>query len=217
MKKFLLSLVTLLATASAFAATTYTYTGNAYTTATGTFTTSMKITGSFTTATPLAPNLPLAAITGLVTSYSFSDGVNSYDSSDANSRIMQFQVSTDAAGQVSTDDPAGAIVLEVWESGTSPHSPGDLSSTVMIYGASGNGYAFDTLQCTEVGTSPYSGVGDVCFGSVGPGLGSAFSPAGSWFRQIAATSIPTLSEWGMVILFSLLALGALFTLRRKRQ
>jgi hypothetical protein len=31
-----------------------------------------------------------------------------------------------------------------------------------------------------------------------------------------ATSIPTLSEWGMIILSSLLALGAIFTLRRQR-
>lgn len=32
-----------------------------------------------------------------------------------------------------------------------------------------------------------------------------------------ATSIPTLSEWGMILLSCLLALGAIFTLRRKRQ
>jgi hypothetical protein len=34
---------------------------------------------------------------------------------------------------------------------------------------------------------------------------------------VAPTSIPTLSEWAMVILSSLLALGAILTLRRKRQ
>jgi hypothetical protein len=33
----------------------------------------------------------------------------------------------------------------------------------------------------------------------------------------APTSIPTLSEWGMILLSSLLALGTIFTLRRKRQ
>lgn len=33
----------------------------------------------------------------------------------------------------------------------------------------------------------------------------------------APTSIPTLSEWGMIILSSLLALGTILTLRRKRQ
>ena len=78
MKEFLLSLVALLATASAFAATTYTFTGPAYTTATGAFNTTMHLTGSFTTATPLAPNLPpnmpFTNITGQVTSYSFLTG-----------------------------------------------------------------------------------------------------------------------------------------------
>ena len=33
----------------------------------------------------------------------------------------------------------------------------------------------------------------------------------------APTSIPTLSEWGMILLSSLLALGTIFALRRKRQ
>jgi hypothetical protein len=33
----------------------------------------------------------------------------------------------------------------------------------------------------------------------------------------APTSIPTLSEWGMILLSSLLALGTIVTLRRKRQ
>ena len=34
---------------------------------------------------------------------------------------------------------------------------------------------------------------------------------------VAPTSIPTLSEWGMIFLSSLLVLGAILTLRRKRQ
>jgi len=33
----------------------------------------------------------------------------------------------------------------------------------------------------------------------------------------APTSIPSLSEWGLIILSSLLALGTLLTLRRQRQ
>jgi len=34
---------------------------------------------------------------------------------------------------------------------------------------------------------------------------------------VAPTSIPTLSEWGMILLSSLLALGTIITLRRQRQ
>ena len=37
------------------------------------------------------------------------------------------------------------------------------------------------------------------------------------FNAAPPTSIPTLSEWGMMILSSLLALGTVLTLRRQRQ
>ena len=112
------------------------------------------------------------------------------------------------------------VVLEIWESGTSPHSPGDLASWVVIsssppgtptLGVS----AFDTLQCTQVGS--LNGVADTCLGGIDVSeTGNAASPPGSWTQQTAATSITTLSEWGIIILSSLLALGTIFTLRRKR-
>jgi len=213
LKQFFLGLIALLATASVFAATTYTYTGPTYTTVSGAFTTSMRITGSFTTATPLVPNLAGVDITGQVTSYSFSDGVNTYTSSDANARIYQFTVATDANGMISW----AGILLEVWENGTSPHVAGDNFS----YMGTGEGdQAIDTLPCTVVGVSPYSAVADACIDATeSSGLGSATVGAlGSWTGgQIAATSIPTLSEWGMIILSSLLALGTILTLRRQHQ
>ena len=219
MKKFLLGLVALLATASAFAATTYTYTGPAYTLVTGTYTTSMQITGSFTTAAPLAPNLSDVDITGQVTSYSFSDGVNTYTNSDINARIFAFKVSTDASGTITY----WGIVLKLWESGTSPHSTGDkisFMSTMLstVWGA--NDRAYDEITCITVGDSSYSGVSDVCIvEAAGSWLGSAtVNATGSWTSQTAATatSIPTLSEWGMIILSSLLALGTVLVMRRQR-
>lgn len=223
MKKFILGLVALLATASTFAATTYTFTGPVYTSATGAFNTTMHLTGSFTTATPLAPNLPpnmpLTDITGQVTSYSFFDGVNSYNSTDANARVLSFGVGTDASGIMNRWD----VTLQIWESGTSPHSPGDLASWVVIsssppgtptLGVS----AFDTLQCTQVGTSPSSGVADACLGGIDVSVtGIATSAPGFWTQQTAATSIPTLSELGIIILSSLLVLGTILTLRGQRQ
>lgn len=218
MKKFLVSLVALLATASAFAATTYTYTGVAYTVISGAFTTSMLMTGSFTTTTPLAPNLSDANITGLVTTYSFSDGVNSYVSSDTNARIFAFRVSTDASGTIINWD----IVLKVWESGTSPHSSGDkisVMSTMLSTAWGANDHAFDEITCVTVGVSSTSGVSDVCIvEAVGTWLGDATTQdaTGSWIQKTTATSIPTLSEWGMIILSSLLALGTVLVMRRQR-
>jgi hypothetical protein len=221
MKKFLLGLLALLASASAFAATTYSYTGPAYTLATGTFNTSMHITGFFTTATPLTPNLSDVNITGQVTSYSFSDGINSYASSDANARIFAFLVSTDASGNMTN----WSIVLKLWETGTSPHSAGDKLSIMrtrksILWGDEDS--AVDYITCSIVGVSSSSGVSDVCIvEAAGTWLGDATTQntTGSWTSQTAvtATSIPTLSEWGMILLSSLLAVGTMLTLRRKRQ
>lgn len=42
-----------------------------------------------------------------------------------------------------------------------------------------------------------------------------FTPGAT--APVTPTSVPTLSEWGMILLSSLLALGTIFTLRRKRQ
>ncbi len=73
------------------------------------YTTAMKVTGSFTTATPLPANMPLTAIatngSNLVTAWSFNDGVQNF--TNANSALYgnyeaSFQVATDAAGQISS-------------------------------------------------------------------------------------------------------------------
>jgi hypothetical protein len=44
-----------------------------------------------------------------------------------------------------------------------------------------------------------------------------FTPGTTAPVTVAPTSIPTLSEWGMILLSSLLALGTILTLRRQRQ
>ncbi len=77
------------------AQTTYTYTGGAtYTTFVMAFTGAMRLTGSFTTATPIPPNTTVNAT--VVTSYSFNDGVQTL--TNANTRLVVFSVTTDATG-----------------------------------------------------------------------------------------------------------------------
>ena len=94
-------LIAAVASLSASAATVYQYVGPNYTSASSPYTTAQRVTGQFTTASPLAPNLPQASVLAQVTSYSFSDGVNSYASSDPNARVIEFKVATDAAGAIS--------------------------------------------------------------------------------------------------------------------
>ena len=94
-------------------------------------------------------------------------------------------------------------------------------------GASGNAVTFTSTTpsiCT-VSVSPGSTVTGMSAGSciiaanqAGNGSYNAAPQVTQSFNiaNAVATSIPTLSEWGMILLSALLALGALFTLRRSR-
>jgi hypothetical protein len=75
----------------------YAYTGNDYTYAVAPYTTSDSITGSFTIA-ELAPDLVAQLITPV--SYTFSDGVQTLDNTNACDFCSIFYVSTDASGQI---------------------------------------------------------------------------------------------------------------------
>jgi hypothetical protein len=170
----------------------------------------MNVTGSFTTATPLAPNFS-GDITGQIASYSFSDGLHTYTSSDANGRVYQFVISTDPSGSIN----AWQITVEAWQT-PAPHNVGDYFNFVQTLSSTAD-FGYDTIPCTEVGVSP-AGVADTCIGAtLGTESASASGASGSWTRQTSATSIPTLSEWGMITLASLLALGTVLTLRRQRK
>jgi hypothetical protein len=87
---------------SAPSQTTYFYRGNPFTGFTTTpspYTTSNLITGSFTSASPLTPNLMAVDITSAVLTYSFTDGsVNTINQSTATE--VRFVVSTDSQGNI---------------------------------------------------------------------------------------------------------------------
>ena len=91
---------------AAACATTYTYTGQTYNFAGAPYTTSMSITGTFTTASPLPANMAITDIgpngTNLVTAWSFTDGINSY--TQANSVVFPqggtFRIGTDGTGSI---------------------------------------------------------------------------------------------------------------------
>src|SRR5208283_1399927 len=85
---------------NAFATTTYYYTGNAFNDFRngGACPPTCSVTGSFTVATPLAPDLPLTLITPI--SFSLSAGLTTLvDGDPANTSL---DVSTDAFGAIST-------------------------------------------------------------------------------------------------------------------
>ena len=83
--------------------TTYTYTGNVFTTAYAPFTLANSVSGSFTITT-LSPDLLDDPVTP--TTFSFSDGVNTFTNTNA-SITEYFEVSTNASGAITNWDIGG--------------------------------------------------------------------------------------------------------------
>ena len=100
-RKLLVALVGWIMTGPA-SGTTYTYAGPVYAVAGAPFTTAMSITGTFTTAAPLPANMAYTDIgpygSGLLTAWSFADGVHTY--TQATSDTVVFNVQTDAKGNI---------------------------------------------------------------------------------------------------------------------
>src|SRR4051812_46238792 len=92
--------VTILTTAAVQATTiTYTYTGTPFSTVSGPYTTSDKVTGFVELASPLAPNLGQCLMSVTPLAFSFSDGVQTIDSSNATSVDVRF--TTNSTGAIS--------------------------------------------------------------------------------------------------------------------
>jgi len=174
----------------------------------------MTVTGSFTTATPLAPNLASVDVAAQITTYSFSDGINTY--TPPNGRIIAFQVSTDASGVPTANT---FIDVQVWTTGTSPHKGGDRFSEFFI---DVEANSTNNVNCTTVG--PNGDATDACTGAVTdtnssnaqtPGAG-AWSIGGGPPQPTVTTPVPTLSQWGLMVLtMMVIALGWL-QIRRRR-
>ena len=112
------------------------------------FTTSMGISGTFTTSSPLEVNLNNALLDGQngrpsVVSFSFSDGLTTYSSSDPKVAIYQFGLYTNSSGVI----PYADIILERWTT-----SPGTGNFLDVVY--VGDGYGYHNLTCASIGTAP---------------------------------------------------------------
>jgi hypothetical protein len=83
---------------SALADTTYTYTGNDFVSAKAPFTDSDFISGSFTVSSPLAADLSDVTITP--ESFSFTDQIQVFASSDPTVTAQHFLIWTDASGDI---------------------------------------------------------------------------------------------------------------------
>ncbi len=220
LKPLLCFLLAMLASSAALSAT-YVYSGPPYASVGGTYNTGMRISGVFTTAAPLAPNLSNAEIgplgQNLVTSWSFNDGVTTFTNTNSliNSSIynneylptpstngLDFTVSTNATGNI----VSFSIGLEKPLPGYGVYpvrvDAFRVVSTPALYQATSQspcliGLFVLTFSCTG-------------FDDPGPNFGSA-QTAGS-FSTVQA--IPSLSLGSVLLLLGLMAVSAGFYLRR---
>ena len=202
----------LLVSASGLCATTYTYSGPAFTNvAQPPFTATGRVTGSFTVASPLPP-LNAADIGNLLVKYSFTDGINTYSSTDPNARVFLFWISTDSTGAIYSTN----IVLERWKTGSAPHVPStgvpfpvpDRLSAISVNLWSFGVYERDQVVNDGVCTDIFAG--DVCNdGSIeqpsfrspsamANGMGTFWTAAADVTATPAA--VPTLSDIGLLAL-----------------
>jgi hypothetical protein len=138
------------------------------------------LTGWFTTASPLAGDLQLTEIYSSVTSYSFSDGLNTYSSADPNSHVFSFMVGTDASGTIN----AVQIEIVAWTTGAAPHAVGDRVSHVSSIGSFDGAYNNDI--CLAISVS------DACVSSASDQSSSAaYGPQGTW----SSTVTPVVGLW----------------------
>ena len=212
MKKYLVFLTAALLQAGAWAVT-YTYTGSTYAPATvnnnttcttgtcGAFTSAMSHSGSFTTVAPLPANLSNFYILPLITSFSFSDGLTQYNSADPETTSMGAWADTDASGNILFI----SMNLIHWQA--SPHVIGTRFDAMYLANLTRK-----NSHCMGA-VFPSTGYGDGCqqLGADTSTSSVTSIPAGAWavtdLPPVASTAIPTLSEWGLLLLASLM-LGA---------
>lgn len=196
--------------------TNYTLCTSAPSTLCANFLGSHHVTGTFTTAGPLPASATNLEIGSTVTSYSFSSGLDTVASGDANARLSSLRISTDASGNITSIDLLQAVL---WVTGVAPHTTADRYSAVAIGGSSGT--SSHNSGCQTVGPGN-SGVTDTCLNAVlgdtsrSTANGAPLSVAMAAVPASAAAPIPTLSEWGLILMTSLMGMFGVARLRRQR-
>ncbi len=141
--------IALVLPASLANAVTYTFTTDPYAVfvpdaGTGNaFSPGMFISGTITTAAPLPPNLNNQDIVGLITAYSFNDGIRTFNNSNSgihSTLVDGFSVNTDSAGNIT--DAFFLIMSTV---------PENVVNAPVDYIAFGDGYhAYNDMNCLSL-------------------------------------------------------------------
>lgn len=174
------------------------------------YTTAMNVSGSITTSSPLPPNNGNLDISGLITGFSFNDGLQTIDDSNG------FILSTFGPVSVVTD-PLGNIdrVIASWIIYPAPEftsAPVSISNGILISNNSAS--AISNFECMGPSTATA-----ICGTGSQATTAQARTPQSStstnWsIRAIPSspTAVPSLNQWGIILLVLLLGF---VTLRQK--
>ncbi len=205
-------LVSMLFASLANAATTYTYTGNNFNSIEGTvYSTSDSVSGSFTVTSAFPANMNVIDIRQQVLSYSFTDGVNTFNESNSEicmTDMFGFWVGTDSNG----DPNEWGITL------CSPVSAVPNPAQLLISANAGEDFVADggiSGTCTEVNED-----GCIRFDDVTEG-GQIEGQPGTWAQQEEgalgeAAPIPALNTRTTILVAILLGLTGLVSVRRRK-
>ncbi len=203
MNKFLAGFIVLALLASSNVyAVVYNYTGPNFTNVSGAYTTSMRVTGSFSTSSPIPPNSDDFDATGIVTSWSFFDGLQSINSTNGVIYPNSFLFTTDGTGNITeaeiavVDSPLATQVgqtNDVITISTSGLNASDSAGIDLVCTAVTNGICSDAAQSQDYATVDATGA--------------------AWTQVTVTVDIPTLSTWGIAAL--ILLLGTLAFARRR--
>lgn len=173
---------------------------------------------ALTLSAPLAPNLPKADRRASVISYSFDDGVRPTSSPNANAALAEFNIATDSAGmpleyEIEVQRVAGPpYLINVANDPNSRVSSviaNDFSMSAQSnYICNQRGGTFSQPRYCLVGTTD-SGYSNVSSGVPTVTVGPAYVPP-------AATAVPTLSEWAMILFGTVLAGSAAVVLQQRQ-
>ena len=223
MKQILAALFVLLIAPVSHAAT-FTYTSGALNTAStishttctlgscADFNNTMHATGSITT-TALPANQSNLNPQPYLTAFTFFDGITTYNSADPNVRA-NWTVDTDASGNITFVN----AIFQRWQSGSAPHSAGARIDMLRINGPA---IGWHNRSCLTLGSTGFpQNVADYCISDT-PDSNSSYGDyaTANWTVSAgppaATTSVPTLSEWGLMILSTLLGIFAVTHMRRR--
>lgn len=176
------------------------------------FTAAMNVTGSVTLDNPPPTSVTGYDISTLATSWTFSNGINTISSGDTTqARVVSLTINTDATGNVTAINGQ----IQLWLTGSIPHSTAERLSVINLSGTTAT--ALHNAPCTSYSGNPP----DICSTPGTDSNRSQATGAGLSFQIRAAGDavhgVPTMSEWGLIVMATMIGLLGFAYMPRSRR